>query len=81
LQYPVSGQIFFSSAEKFYQFFDVSTSTKHVILDLGHTHIWDITSVNMLNTVVQKFRDQGIDIEVVGLNEASSTLIDRYNPL
>ena len=81
LQYPVSGQIFFSSTEKFYQFFDVSASAKHVILDLSHAHIWDITSVNMLNTVVQKFRDQGIDIEVVGLNEASSTLIDRYNPL
>lgn len=81
LEYQVSGQIFFSSAEKFYQFFDVSTSAKHVILDLTHAHVWDITSVNMLNTVVQKFRDQGIDIEVVGLNEASSTLIDRYNPL
>ena len=58
LQYPVSGQIFFSSAEKFYQFFDVSTSAKHVILDLTHAHVWDITSVNMLNTIVQKFRDQ-----------------------
>ncbi len=52
-----------------------------MILDLTHAHIWDITSVNMLNTVVQKFRDQGIEIEVIGLNEASSTLIDRYNPL
>ncbi|EOR05763.1 SulP family inorganic anion transporter [Acinetobacter tandoii] len=81
LQYQVSGQIFFSSAEKFYQFFDFTTSAKHVILDLSHAHVWDITSVNMLNTVVQKFRDQGIEIEVLGLNEASSTLIDRYNPL
>jgi SulP family sulfate permease len=81
LEYRISGQIFFSSSEKFYQFFDFSTSAKRVILDLTHAHVWDITSVNMLNTVVQKFRDQGINIEVVGLNEASSTLIDRYNPL
>ena len=77
--YKISGQIFFSSTEKFYQFFDFKEKPDHVELDLTHAHIWDVTSVNMLNNVIQKFKAQGIDVTVIGLNEASSTLIDRFS--
>ncbi|WP_313582501.1 SulP family inorganic anion transporter [Acinetobacter variabilis] len=77
--YIISGQIFFSSTEKFYQFFDFKEKLDHVDLDLTHAHIWDVTSVNMLNNVIQKFKAQGIDVTVIGLNEASSTLIDRFS--
>ena len=77
--YIISGQIFFSSTEKFYQFFDFKEKLDQVELDLTHAHIWDVTSVNMLNNVIQKFKAQGIDVTVIGLNEASSTLIDRFS--
>lgn len=77
--YFISGQIFFSSSEKFYQFFDFKEELEHVELDLTHAHIWDVTSVNMLNNVIQKFKAQNIDVTVIGLNEASSTLIDRFS--
>ena len=77
--YIISGQIFFSSTEKFYQFFDFKEKLEHVELDLTHAHIWDVTSVNMLNNVIQKFKVQNIDVTVIGLNEASSTLIDRFS--
>ncbi|ENW30907.1 SulP family inorganic anion transporter [Acinetobacter lwoffii] len=77
--YIISGQIFFSSTEKFYQFFDFKEKLEHVELDLTHAHIWDVTSVNMLNNVIQKFKAQNIDVTVIGLNEASSTLIDRFS--
>ncbi|MCO8061564.1 SulP family inorganic anion transporter [Acinetobacter lwoffii] len=77
--YIISGQIFFNSTEKFYQFFDFKEKLEHVELDLTHAHIWDVTSVNMLNNVIQKFKAQGIDVRVIGLNEASSTLIDRFS--
>ncbi|AUC08156.1 SulP family inorganic anion transporter [Acinetobacter lwoffii] len=77
--YVISGQIFFSSTEKFYQFFDFKEKLEYVELDLTHAHIWDVTSVNMLNNVIQKFKAQGIDVRIIGLNEASSTLIDRFS--
>lgn len=79
--YTISGQIFFSSSEKFFQFFNFNENVLKVEIDLTHAHIWDITSVNMLNNVVQKFKAQNIEVEVRGLNEASNRLIDRYNPL
>ena len=77
--YTISGQIFFSSSDKFFLFFDFKENISKVEIDLTHAHIWDITSVNMLNNVVQKFKDQNIEVTVLGLNEASSTLVDQYN--
>ncbi|MDK1683731.1 SulP family inorganic anion transporter [Acinetobacter terrestris] len=77
--YTISGQIFFSSSDKFFQFFDFKENISKVEINLTHAHIWDITSVNMLNNVVQKFKDQNIEVTVLGLNEASSTLVDQYN--
>ena len=77
--YSISGQIFFSSSDKFFQFFDFKENISKVEIDLTHAHIWDITSVNMLNNVVQKFKVQNIEVNIIGLNEASSTLVDRYS--
>lgn len=75
--YVVKGQIFFSSSDKFYQFFDFNESIQSVEIDLTHAHIWDITSVNMLANIVAKFESKNIHVEVIGLNQASSTLIDQ----
>lgn len=79
--YKISGQIFFSSSDKFFQFFDFKEDIQQVEIDLTDAHIWDITSVNMLNTVIDQFKLQQVKVNVIGLNQASSTLIDRYNPL
>ena len=78
-RYLVSGQIFFSSSEKFFQFFDFNEHIQKVEIELSHAHIWDMTSVQMLNAVVEKFEVQGVVVEVLGLNEASTTLIDRIS--
>ena len=78
-RYVVSGQIFFSSSEKFFQFFDFNEHIQKVEIELSHAHIWDMTSVQMLNAVVEKFAARGVVVVVLGLNEASSTLIDRIS--
>ena len=78
-RYQVSGQIFFSSSERFFQFFNFDEHIQSVEIDLSNAHIWDITSVNMLNSVVEKFEAKGIKTQLLGLNEASATLIDRIN--
>ena len=78
-RYLVSGQIFFSSSEKFFQFFDFNEHIQKVEIELSNAHIWDMTSVQMLNAVVEKFEAQGVVVEVLGLNEASTTLIDRIS--
>lgn len=76
-RYVISGQIFFSSTHKFYAFFDFKEHIQNVEIDLSHAHFWDVTAVNMLHQVQEKFKAQGIHVRMIGLNEASSSLIDQ----
>jgi len=76
--YQVVGQVFFSSAERFVASFDYKEVIEKVRIDVSRAHFWDITAVTALDKVVLKFRREGTDVEVVGLNEASRTLVDRF---
>lgn len=76
--YQVQGQLFFSSSEKFFNGFNFNETVEKVVIDLTHSHIWDVTSVAMLDTVVDKFTRRKVPVDVIGLNEASSLMIDKY---
>jgi len=76
--YTVTGQVFFASAERFVAAFDYKEVIEKVTIDVSHAHFWDITAVSALDKVVLKFRREATDVEVVGLNEASSTMIDKF---
>ncbi len=77
-RYCVSGQLFFASADRFAQSFDFDDAVDCVRIDLSHAHFWDITAVGALDKVVMKFRREGKAVEVIGLNAASATLVDRF---
>ncbi|MCB1703290.1 MAG: SulP family inorganic anion transporter [Halioglobus sp.] len=76
--YTVTGQVFFSSADKFSAAFDFKEALDKVTIDLSRAHFWDITAVAALDKVVIKFRREGTQVEVLGLNEASATIVDRF---
>ena len=76
--YQVVGQVFFSSAEQFIAAFDFKEAIEKVTIDLSRAHFWDITAISSLDKVVLKFRREGADVELVGLNEASATLVDKF---
>jgi SulP family sulfate permease len=76
--YRVVGQVFFTSADRFTDAFDFKETVERVRIDLTRAHFWDITAVGALDKVVIKFRREGTEVEVVGLNEASATLVDRF---
>jgi len=78
LTYTVVGQVFFSSSDKFIAAFDFKEDVDRISIDLSRAHFWDITAVSALDKVVLKFRREGIDVEVIGLNEASATIVDRF---
>jgi SulP family sulfate permease len=80
LSYRVAGQVFFASADVFVEAFDMREADgMSVVIDLSQAHFWDITAVAALDKVVQRFKANGIPVAVTGLNEASSTLIDRLD--
>jgi len=76
--YTISGQVFFASAERFINAFDYKEVIEKVRIDVSRSHFWDITAVSALDKVVLKFRREGTDVEVIGLNEASATMVDKF---
>jgi SulP family sulfate permease len=78
MTYTVIGQVFFSSSDKFIGAFDFKADLDRVVIDLSRAHFWDITAVSALDKVVLKFRREGIEVEVIGMNEASATIVDRF---
>lgn len=76
--YEVTGQVFFASAERFANSFDCKEVLDMVRIDVSRAHFWDITAVSALDKVVLKFRREGTEVEVVGLNEASATMVEKF---
>ncbi|MFC0199341.1 SulP family inorganic anion transporter [Paracoccus rhizosphaerae] len=75
--YVVEGQMFYGSVEDFMAAFDFSEALDHVTIDVSRAHIWDISSIQALDMAILKFRRDGAEVELVGMNEASETLVDR----
>jgi SulP family sulfate permease len=76
--YNVVGQVFFASADRFTNAFDYKEVIEKVRIDVSRAHFWDITAVSALDKVVLKFRREGTEVAVVGLNEASATMVDKF---
>ena len=77
-EYQVIGQVFFASSQRFMAAFDFKESLHKVTINLSRAHFWDVTAVQSLDRVVIKFRREGTEVELVGLSEASATVVDRY---
>ena len=76
--YLISGQVFFASAESFINAFDFREVIERVTIDVSRAHFWDITAITALDKVILKFRREGTEADVIGLNEASATMVDRF---
>jgi SulP family sulfate permease len=75
--YAVEGQVFFASAKDFSEAFDFREPLERVVIDVSRAHIWDISSVAAIDTAVLKFRRKGVHVDLVGLNDASESILDR----
>jgi SulP family sulfate permease len=76
--YRIAGQIFFASAERFVDAFDFKEVIDNVVIDVSDAHFWDITGVGTLDKAIIKFRREGTHVELIGLNEASASMVDRF---
>ncbi len=77
-EYKIIGQVFFASADHFMESFDFKEVIDRVTIDLHQAHFWDITSVGSLDKVVIKFRREGTEVNIIGMNEATRTVVDKF---
>ena len=80
--YTATGQIFFASVDRFIAALGPESAqpdpADHVIIDVSGAHFWDISAIGALDKVVERMRRNGRSVQVVGLNRASSDLVDRF---
>jgi SulP family sulfate permease len=77
--YAVSGELFFASTSDLADHFQYAEDPDHVIIDLTAAHIWDASSVAVLDRVIERYEHRGKAVELVGLNDVTGRLHDRLS--
>jgi high affinity sulfate transporter 1 len=75
--YRVSGQLFFASVTDFVESFNYNEEVKEVSIDLTQAHLWDDSAVGAVDKVVIKYHQNGIKVQLIGLNKESNKLIEK----
>ena len=75
--YRVSGQVFFASVDRFTRAF-AAERDRAVVIDVAAAHFWDISGIGALDKIVARLRRDGCTVSVIGYNQASADLVDRF---
>lgn len=75
--YRVSGQLFFASVTDFVESFNYNEKVNEVNLDLTQAHLWDDSAVGAIDKVIIKYHQNGVKVNLVGLNKESIKLIEK----
>ncbi|MFY7869103.1 MAG: STAS domain-containing protein, partial [Exiguobacterium sp.] len=74
------GQLFFASTSEFVNQFDVTEDAEAgiqtVTIDFANTHLWDDSAIGAIDKVVFKYREVGIEPELLNLNKDSEKLLN-----
>ncbi|MBP6116042.1 MAG: SulP family inorganic anion transporter [Neisseriaceae bacterium] len=76
--YTVSGQLFFSSADKFMASFDFKEAIAQVVIDVSKAHFWDVSAIAAVDKVVLRFKRAGVNVHLIGLNQASQQMVEQF---
>ncbi|WP_395400694.1 SulP family inorganic anion transporter [Arthrobacter sp. UC242_113] len=79
--YTVDGELFFASSNDLYTQFnyagDAEPDIDKVVIDLHASHLWDASTIAVLDAVTEKYRRHGREVELIGLNSASTQMRER----
>lgn len=75
--YTVEGQLFFASVTDFVNAFNFRTNATTIEIDLSKAHIWDESGAAAIDKVALKYHQNDVKTNIIGLNEASSIIMDR----
>ncbi|MCF6410333.1 SulP family inorganic anion transporter [Pseudalkalibacillus salsuginis] len=75
--YEVRGQLFFASVTDFVSKFNFKEEVDTVIVDFSHAHCWDDSAVGAVDKIVLKYKQNGTNVKIIGLNADSHKLVDK----
>lgn len=74
--YKVKGPLFFASTTKFIQSFENITESE-VVIDFEDSQLWDESAVGAILKVKQQLEQQGVNVQIQGLNSSSKRLYQQ----
>ncbi|WP_067725112.1 SulP family inorganic anion transporter [Oceanobacillus damuensis] len=78
--YSIRGELFFASVTELLPKFNYEeASITEVEINLSRSHIWDDSAVVAIEKIAARFRENGKNVEVTGMNEASTELVGRLH--
>jgi len=78
-RYVFGGQIFFGSVDLMYESMEFNEEgIDTVIIDVHDAHFWDISATGMLDKITQRLQGEGKTVQIIGLNEASADIVDKF---
>jgi SulP family sulfate permease len=75
--YHISGQLFFASVTDFVNSFEYKEDVSEIDLDFSNAHLWDDSAVGAIDKIVIKYHQNGIKVNLKGLNSESNKLIEK----
>jgi SulP family sulfate permease len=70
-RYVVRGALFFASTNDMVGQFDYAGDPDRVVVDLSGAHVWDASSVAVLDAVEHKYASRGKSVEIAGLTDVT----------
>lgn len=77
--YTVVGELFFASSNDLYTQFSYAVDPNHVVIDMHASHLWDASTIAVLDAIREKYERYGKRVEIVGLNAASREMQRRMS--
>jgi sulfate permease, SulP family len=69
--YVVRGALFFASTNDMLGQFDYAGDPDRVVVDLSGAHVWDASSVAVLDAIEHKYATRGKTVEITGLTDTT----------
>ncbi len=78
-RYTVTGELFFASSNDLTTQFEYATDPDRVVIDMAAAHVWDASTVAALDAIVTRYERHGTVVELVGMNEPTTSLHARLS--
>jgi len=75
--YKLSGPLFFGSVESFKQLFHPKDDPKRIYLDFKDSRVCDYSSIEVINNIVDKYKNQGKEVYIKNLSPDCQSVINK----
>ena len=79
--YPLSGSLFFGSAQSFKDLFDIAGDPRNVVIDFARSRVYDHSGLEAISFVSEKYEQAGKKLRLLNLSRECRSLLKRADSI